>query len=88
MGFLSWGRINFILFDQTKSLLNIVQCQKYLIVARKDEGKDMSLVSPFLLITVVSSVVGEVDNCMKLRNGTVVIYNYKKLNTSSKKAAK
>lgn len=59
--------------NQLKMLKNKNEGEKFLIMTRADEKKDMSAVSPFLLKKVIQTVGGDVIKCIKLRNGTVLI---------------
>ena len=40
---------------------------------RVDQGATLTTVSPFLLKKVIDTVAGEIDKCIKLRNGTVLL---------------
>ncbi|XP_037816097.1 uncharacterized protein LOC119606601 [Lucilia sericata] len=56
---------------------------KYLIITRTDEGKTLTNVSHFLIKKVIDGTCGEVSECKKLRNGTILVRT-KNLNQANK----
>lgn len=56
---------------------------KFLVISRTDGSKTLINVSPFLIKRVVDNTCGEVAECKKLRNGTILVKT-KNLNQAKK----
>lgn len=63
-----------ITFDKSKHLNIISPGEKFLVMERIDSADTLANVSPFLIKKVVDSVAGgEVIQCKKLLNGSILI---------------
>ena len=60
-------------FNKEAEIKNKSRGPKFLIMERTDGNQTMEKVSPFLLKEVISKVGGDIQKCLKIRNGTVLI---------------
>jgi len=59
--------------DESRCLKNQTPGPKFLIVERTDKDATMEKVSPFLIKQVVTTIAGEIEKCVKLRSGQLLI---------------
>jgi hypothetical protein len=70
-GFLGDGRLY---VDKNKTLSNTNPGEKFLVIKSLDEKKNLSIVSPMFIDTVVKAAAnGEVVKTVKLRDGTILV---------------
>ena len=54
-------------------MLVILECSKFLIIHSEVEGKDISLLSPFLIEKTIMRIAGEPKSIKNLRSGDLLI---------------
>lgn len=67
---------NEMFFNKSKKLSNLSEGSKFLVIKRKDNGKNMADVSIFLIEHSINSLVGKIKSFSRISDGTILIQTF------------